>query len=161
MTYKLSADPRWHPTQLTSSLPHIAGYNRICRHEDFVSWIELNWYFIAVEYRHWRMCFELLLQEFARWQPGILFDIAAQPILEYTVELSVFIHNHPCKVQTQFKVATVYSIHTQSLFWCSTGLAPDVYTTPKGMKARVNLVQSIEPHRILGTQSGLELIIWP
>ena len=36
----------------------------------------MNWYFIAVEYRHWRMCFERLLQAFARWQPGILFDTA-------------------------------------------------------------------------------------
>ena len=29
------------------------------------------------------MCFEQLLQAFARWQPGILCDNAAQPILEY------------------------------------------------------------------------------
>ena len=82
----------------------------------------MNWYFIAVEYRHWRMCFERLLQAFARWQPGILFDIAAQPILEYR-----WIDSYSqLSLQTQFKVATVYSIHTQSLSWCSTGLVPNV-----------------------------------
>ena len=26
-------------------------------------------------YRHWRMCFERLLQAFARWQPGILLIV--------------------------------------------------------------------------------------
>ena len=36
----------------------------------------LNWYFIAIPrryYRHWWMCFERLLQAFARWQHGWKF----------------------------------------------------------------------------------------
>ena len=68
------------------------------------------------------MCFEWLLQAFARWQPGILFDIAAKPILEYRWIDS---YSQP-SLRTQFKVATVYLIHTQSLSWCSTGLVPNV-----------------------------------
>ena len=84
--------------------------------------ISCCWTDTSLRYRHWRMCFERLLQAFARWQPGNLFDIAAQPILEYR-ELIV-IHNCPC--EHSFKVATVYSIHTQSLSWCSTGLVPNV-----------------------------------
>ena len=52
----------------------------------------------------------------------ILFDIAAQPILEYR-----WIDSYSQQsLRTQFKVATVYSIHTQSLSWCSTGLVPNV-----------------------------------
>ena len=53
------------------------------------------------------MCFERLLQAFARWQPGILFDIAAQPILEYRWIDS---YSQP-SLRTQFKVATIES-HT-------------------------------------------------
>ena len=71
------------------------------------------------------MCFERLLQAFARWQSGILFDIdahIAQPILEYR-----WIDSYTqLSLRTQFKVATIYSIHTQSLSWCSTGLVPNV-----------------------------------
>ena len=72
----------------------------------------MNWYFIAIPpQRHWRMCFERLLQAFARWQPGNLFNIAAQPVLEYR-----WIGSYSqLSLQTQFKVATVYLIHTQSL----------------------------------------------
>ena len=36
-----------------------------------------EWTDTSLRYRHWRMCFERLLQAFARWQPSILFDIAA------------------------------------------------------------------------------------
>ena len=47
-----------------------------------------------------KMCFERLLQAFARWQLDILFDIGAKPILEYRrigsyTQLSL---------QTQFKL---------------------------------------------------------
>ena len=87
-----------------------------------LNWIELNWTDTSLRYRHWRMCFERLLQAFARWQPGILFDIAAQPILEYCWIDS---YSQP-SLRTQFKVATVYSIHTRSLSWCSTRLVPNV-----------------------------------
>ena len=50
-------------------------------------------------------------------------------------------------LRTQFKVATVYSIHTQ----CCLDVRQDWYPMyyPEGMKARVSPVQSIEPHRIL------------
>ena len=41
-----------------------------------------EWTDTSLRYRHWRMCFERLLQAFARWQPGNSFDIVAQPILE-------------------------------------------------------------------------------
>ena len=61
--------------------------------------------------------FEWLFRAFARGQPGNLFDIAAQPILEYR-----WIDSYTqLSLRTQFKVATVYSIHTQSLskwMWC-------------------------------------------
>ena len=77
-----------------------------------------EWADTSLRYRHWRMCFERLLQAFARWQHGNLFDIAAQPILEYRWIAS---YTQP-SLRTQFKVATAYSIHTQSLSWCSTGL---------------------------------------
>ena len=50
-------------------------------------WMNDEWTDTSLRYRHWRMCFERLLQAFARWQPGILFDIAAQPILEWWVIL--------------------------------------------------------------------------
>ena len=43
----------------------------------------IDWTDTSLRYRHWRMCFERLLQAFTRWQLGILFDIAAQPIFEY------------------------------------------------------------------------------
>ena len=49
---------------------------------NLVSWL-IDWTDTSLRYNHWRMCFERLLLAFARWQPGILFDIAAQPILEY------------------------------------------------------------------------------
>ena len=54
--------------------------------------------------------------------PAFYFDIVAQPILEYR-----WIDSYSQQsLQTQFKVATVYSIHTQSLSWCSIGLVPNV-----------------------------------
>ena len=54
--------------------------------------------------------------------PASYFDIAAQPILEYR-----WIDSYTqLSLRTQFKVATVYSIHTQSMSWCSTGLVPNV-----------------------------------
>ena len=54
--------------------------------------------------------------------PASYFDIAAQPILEYR-----WIDSYTQQsLRTQFKVATVSSIHTQSLSWCSTGLVPNV-----------------------------------
>ena len=87
----------------------------------FLQWMN-EWTDTSLWYRHWRMCFERLLQAFARWQPGNLFDIAAQPILEYHWTDSYT----QLSLRTQFKVATVYSIHTQSLSWCSTGLVPSV-----------------------------------
>ena len=82
----------------------------------------IDWTDTSFRYRHWRMCFERLRQAFARWQPGILFDIAAQPIFEYRWIDS---YSQP-SLRTQFKVTTVYSIPTQSRSWCSTGLAPNV-----------------------------------
>ena len=87
----------------------------------------VEWTDTSLRYSHWRMCFERLLQAFARWQPGILFDTAAQPILEYR-----WIDSYTqLTLQTQFKVATVYSIHTQSLAWCSTGLVGTQCTTQR------------------------------
>ena len=68
------------------------------------------------------MCFERLLQAFTRWQLGILFDTGAQPILEYRWIDS---YSQP-SLQTRFKVATVYSIHNQSLSWCPTRLVPNI-----------------------------------
>ena len=50
-------------------------------------------------------------------------------------------------LQTQFYVTTVYSIHTQSLSRCSTGLVPNVL--PRRDEGSVSPVQSIKPHRIL------------
>ena len=47
------------------------------------------------------MCFERLLQAFARWQPGILFDIAAQPILE-------------CRWMASIHYATTYIVSSLS-----------------------------------------------
>ena len=125
-----------------------------------------EWTDTSLRYRHWRMCFERLLQAFARWQPSNLFDIAAQPIREYR-----WIDSYTqLSLRTQFKVATVYSIHTQSLSDVRQNWYPMYY--PKGMKARVSPVQSIEPHRILaptrdlnreplGPQSRLVTIILP
>ena len=115
-------------------VPEIVLHVTKWRHElmtwrhDVISWHYFQpqqgmneWTDTSLRYRHWRMCFERLLQAFARWQPGILFDIAAQPILEYH-----WIDSYSqTSLRTQFKVA-VYSIHTQSLSWCSTGLVPNV-----------------------------------
>ena len=108
--------------------------NNVSTFQDvLISWYDVHccccWTDTSLRYRHWRMCFELLLQAFARWQPGILFDIAAHPILEYP---SIDSYSQP-SLWTQFKVATVYSIHNQSLSWCSTGLIPN-FSTPKGWR---------------------------
>ena len=110
-----------------------------------------EWTDTSLRYRHWRMCFERLLQAFARWQLcQILFDIAAQPILEcrwidsYT-QLSL---------RTQFKVATVYSIHTQSLSWCSTGLVPNVLPRRDEGSGKPCAVDRASKN--IGTHSGLE-----
>ena len=108
-----------------------------------------EWTDTSLRYRHWRMCFERLLRAFARWQPGILFDIATQPLLEYRWIDS---YSQP-SLRTQFKVATVYSIHTQSLSWCSTELVPNVL--PWRDEGSVSPVQSIEPHRILAPTRDL------
>ena len=63
-----------------------------------------EWTDTSLRYRHWRMCFERLLQAFARWQPGNLFDIAAQPILEYR-----WIDSYTqLSLRTQFKVYGLY-----------------------------------------------------
>ena len=62
-----------------------------------------EWTDTSLRYRHWRMCFEQLLQAFARWQPGNLSDIAAQPILEYR-EL-VVIHNCPCEHSSKLQLS--------------------------------------------------------
>ena len=95
------------------------------------------------------MCFERLLQAFARWQPGNLFDIAAQPILEYR-ELIV-IHNCPCehssKLQLSIRFTPSHCLDVQQDWY------PMYY--PEGMKARVSPVQSIEPHRILAPTRDL------
>ena len=108
-----------------------------------------EWTDTSLRYRHWRMCFERLLQAFARWQPGNLFDIAAQPILEYR-ELIV-IHNCPCehssKLQLSIRFAPSRCLDVQQDWY------PMYY--PGGMKARVSPVQSIEPHRILAPTRDL------
>ena len=65
------------------------------------------------------MCFERLLQAFARWQPGILFDIAAQPILN-TIEL-VVIHNRLCEHRTH-PIIRVPSCSLMSSWMGSTSL---------------------------------------
>ena len=52
------------------------------------------------------MCFERLLQAFARWQPGILFDIA-QPILEYRWIDNI--HNCPCKHSSKLQLSIQFT----------------------------------------------------
>ena len=108
----------------------------------------MNWYFIAIPPLK-DMCFERLLQAFARWQPGNLFDIAAEPILEYR-ELIV-IHNCPCehssKLQLSIRFTPSRCLDVRQDWY------PMYY--PEGMKARVSPVQSIEPHRILAPTRDL------
>ena len=109
-----------------------------------------NWWTdTSLRYRHWRMRFERLLQAFARWQPGNLFDIAAQPILEYR-ELIV-IHNCPCehssKLQLSIRFTPSRCLDVREDWY------PMYY--PEGIKARVSPVQSIEPHRILAPTRDL------
>ena len=95
------------------------------------------------------MCFERLLQAFARWQPGNLFDIAAQPTLEYR-ELIV-IHNCPCehssKLQLSIRFTPSRCLDVRQDWY------PMYY--PGGIKARVSPVQSIEPHSILAPTRDL------
>ena len=109
----------------------------------------IEWTDTSLRYRHWRMCFERLLQAFARWQPGNLFDIAAQPILEYR-ELIV-IHNCPCehssKLQLSIRFTPSRCLDVRQDWY------PMYY--PEGMKARVIPVQSIEPHRIVAPTRDL------
>ena len=108
-----------------------------------------EWTDTSLRYRHWRMRFERLLQAFARWQPGNLFDIVAQPILEYR-ELIVK-HNCPCehssKLQLSIRFTPSRCLDVRQDWY------PMYY--PKGMKARVSPVQSIEPHRILAPTRDL------
>ena len=110
-----------------------------------------EWTDTSLRYRHWRMCFERLLQAFARWQPGILFDIAAQPILEYRWIDSI--HNCPCehssKLQLSIRFTPSRCLDVRQDWY------PMYY--PEGMKARVSPVQSIEPHRILAPTRDLNL----
>ena len=96
------------------------------------------------------MCFERLLQAFARWQPDILFDTGAQLILEYRWIVSC---SQP-SLQTQFKVATVYSIHTQSQSWCSIGLVPNVLPRRDEGSGKPCAVDQASLN--IGTHSGLE-----
>ena len=107
----------------------------------------MNWYFIAKP--PLKMCFERLLQAFARWQPGNFFNIAAQSILEYR-ELIV-IHNCPCehssKLQLSIRFTPSRCLDVRQDWY------PMYY--PEGMKARVSPVQSIEPHRILAPTRDL------
>ena len=51
------------------------------------------------------------------WQPDISFDTGVRPILELLVT-----DNRPCKHSSTLQLSIRYSIHTQSLSWCSTGL---------------------------------------
>ena len=108
-----------------------------------------EWTDTSLRYRHWRMCFERLLQAFARWQPGNLFDIAVQPILEYR-ELIV-IHSCPCehssKLQLSIRFTPSRCLDVRQDWY------PMYY--PEGMKARVSPVHSIEPHRILAPTRDL------
>ena len=98
-----------------------------------------EWTDTSLRYRHWRMCFERLLQAFARWQPGNLFDIAAQPILEYR-ELIV-IHNSTwsndldqqeffniCEHESRIKRATWFDstvdFHKENNYWVVCNMRP-------------------------------------
>ena len=108
-----------------------------------------EWTDTSLRYRHWRMCFERLLQAFARWQPGNLFDIAAQPILEYR-ELIV-IYNCPCKHSSKLQLSIRFT--PSRCLDVRQDWYPMYY--PEGMKARVSPVQSIEPHRILAPTRDL------
>ena len=108
-----------------------------------------EWTDTSLQCRHWRMCFERLLQAFARWQPGNLFDIAAQPILEYR-EL-IFIHNYPCEHSSKLQLSIRFTPSRCLEVWQD--WYPIYY--PEGMKARVSPVQSIEPHRILAPTRDL------
>ena len=127
-------------------------------YEETKTWMnEWSWYFLilflnewmnewtdtSLRYRHWRMCFERLLQAFARWQPGNLFDIAAQPILEYHWIDSI--HNCPCEHSSKLQLSIRFT-PSRCL-----DVRQDWYPMhyPEGTKARVSPVQSIEPHRIL------------
>ena len=80
---------------------------------------------------------------------GSLFDIAAQPILEYR-ELIV-IHNCPCehssKLQLSIRFTPSRCLDVRQDWY------PMYY--PEGMKARVSPVPSIEPHRILAPTRDL------
>ena len=82
------------------------------------------------------MCFERLLQAFARWQPGILFDIAAQPILEHRWidSYSVFTTVPANTVQS---CNCLFDSHPVAVFMFDrTDWYPMYY--PKGMKSRVS-----------------------
>ena len=112
------------------------------------------------------MCFERLLQAFARWQPGILFDIAAQPILEYRWigSYSQCPCEHSSKLQLSIRFTPSRCLDVRQDWY------PMYY--PEEMKARVSPVQSIKPHKILaptrdsnqeppGPQSGVVTTILP
>ena len=103
----------------------------------------INWTDTSLRYRHWKMWFERLLQAFARWQPGILFDIAAQPILEYRWigSYSQPSCEHSSKLQLSIRFTPSRCLDVRQDWY------PMYY--PEGMKARVSPVQSIEPHIIL------------
>ena len=95
------------------------------------------------------MCFERLLQAFARWQPSILFDIDAQPILEYC-----WIDSYTqLSLRTQFKLQLSIRFTPSRCLDVRQDWYPMYY--PEGMKARVSPVQSIEPHRILAPTRDL------
>ena len=127
---------------------------------------DVGWTDTSLRYRHWRMCFERLLQAFARWQPDILFDIAAQPILKYR-----WIDSYSQRSrQTQSKLQLSIRLTPSRCLDVRQDWYPMYY--PEGMKARVSPVQSIEPHRILaptrdsnpessGPQSRVVTIILP
>ena len=89
-------------------------------------------------------CFEKHIQAFARWRPDIVFDIAAQPILE---NRWIDSYSQP-SLQTQFiKLQWTIRFTPSHCLDVRQDWYPMYY--PGGMKARVSPVQSIEPHRIL------------
>ena len=84
-----------------------------------------------------------------RWQPGILFDTATQPVLEYRWIDSI--HNCSCEHSSKLQLSIRFT-PSRCL-----DVRQDRYSMyyQEGMKARVSPVQSIEPHGILAPTRDL------
>ena len=124
-------NPQFHSSFVTAS---INKHGPTIINEWMNEWT--HWTDTSLRYRHWRMCFERLLQAFARWQPGILFDIVAQTQNHQSRDASVRQKSKGSKVWKIF-IKFRYRINCTIPLAGRSGASPDLLSdlVPAGVPA--------------------------